>query len=394
MSIWHGIRSLPLAALLTVAVPLAVQAQQGGQSQPASNQPGQPAGNQPAGAEGPEVPKELIDKLLGGAPGAMTDATKFLVSGERRPEDVARRATALISQIGARRAGVGTETLLRVIDRVASDAIGMVAGSQIVRLAVDKDYVPRNAVLAWDFGSADTGASRGFEKVRPGDPRIGGADLSALRRPGDDNVLQDGITGVERIEADVPDGDYRIILMTQNLGDSALMANPFGSEIVLNGVSVPVSQPNPTNWVPGSVFSNRGVQAVGSQGGPVGTQGFTTGNLGEFNQTIQRQQGGAIILNARARGGKLIIELKGFQNARSYLTGLVVEPANQPSDLILSREAFQVLTPVEVRLALEENILASAANVLAQVNPAEGDPELVELPEPILDPEENASTSS
>jgi hypothetical protein len=388
MSFWHGVRSLPLVALLSAALPLAAQAQQ--QQQDASPRP---TANQPA-KDGPATPKDLLDALLGGAPGAMTDATKFLISGDRRPEEVARRATALISEIGARRAGVGTDTLLRVIDRIASDAISMVAGSQIVRLAVDKDFVPRNAVVAWDFGSPDAGAARGFEKVRPGDPRIGGAALNALRRPGEDNVLQDGITGVERIEADVPDGDYRIILMTQNLGDSKLMANPFGSELVINGVSVPVAQPNPTNWVPGSVFSNSGAQNVGAQGGPAGLQGISSGDISRFDQDLSRQQGGAIILNAKARGGKLIIELKGFQNASSYLTGLVVEPANQPSNLILSPQAVQVLTPVEVRLALEENILASAASVLAQVNPDEGIPELVDLPDPILDPEENASTSS
>ena len=95
-----------------------------------------------------------------------------------------------------------------------------------------------------------------------------------------------------------------------------------------------------------------------------------------------------------ARGGKLIIELKGFNNSRSYLTGLMVEPAEETSDLVLSREAADTLVPPQLRLALEENILAAAADVLSDIDPAQGDPELVELPEPILDPEELASTSS
>ena len=119
------------------------------------------------------------------------------------------------------------------------------------------------------------------------------------------------------------------------------------------------------------------------------------GDLSKYDQSMfRRQQGGAIVLTATARGGKLIIELKGFRGSRSYLTGLMVEPAAATSDLVLSREAADALAPVELRLALEENILASAASVLADIDPADGDPELVELPEPILDPEENASASS
>ena len=141
------------------------------------------------------------------------------------------------------------------------------------------------------------------------------------------------------------------------------------------------------------MLSNRGVQNVSAPatGGP---GGFISGDLDNFDQGMfERQQGGAIIINATARNGKLIIELTGFNNARSYLTGLMVEPATETSDLVLSREAMQVVTPVEMRLALEEEILSSAARVLADLTPAEGDPELVELPEPILDPEEFASTS-
>jgi hypothetical protein len=340
------------------------------------------------------VSPEIVARVLEGDTEAFAQLRSYLVGdGAQQPEEITRRATALISQIGAQRGVVGTDALLQIIDQVATSAINLVAGSQIVRIGIDRDFVPTKAVLAWDFGPPDGEVSPGFERVQPGDGRISGAALDGLRRPAESDLLNDGLVGVERIEADVPDGEYRIILMTQNLGDQQLMERPFGSEIVVNGSALSINDPSPDNWLQNAVLSNRGVQNVSAPatGGP---GGFIAGDLDNFDQGMfERQQGGAIIINATARNGKLIIELKGFNNARSYLTGLMVEPATETSDLVLSREAMQAVTPVEMRLALEEEILSSAARVLAELNPAEGDPELVELPEPILDPEELASAS-
>lgn len=343
------------------------------------------------------VPTEVIEQALAGDSEALAALTKYLRgSGSKNPEQITQRATALITQIGREKGGASTETLLSVIDQIASSAINLVSGSQIVRIGVDEDFVPGRALVAWDFGPADGPVAPGFERVLPNDERIGGVDLDGLRRPADNQLLNDGIVGVERIEANVPDGEYRIILMTQNLGDRQLMSNPFGSEIVVNGNALTVNQPSADDWVKDAVLSNRGVQNISNPLPPGGAaNGFIAGNLDNFNPAaVQQQQGGAIILNAVARGGKLIIELKGFNNARSYLTGLMVEPAETTSDLVLSREAAETLVPPQLRLALEENILAAAADVLADIDPAQGDPELVELPEPILDPEEIASTSS
>lgn len=352
------------------------------------------------------VPSELVEKALAGDKEALVALKLFLRgTGSKSPEEITRRATALIGQIGREKKDTSTEALLRLIDQVASSAIDLVSGSQVVRIGVDKDFVPSNALIAWDFGPPDGTVAPGFERVLPNDGRIGGGALDGLRRPADNNLLNDGISGVERIEADVPDGEYRIILMTQNLGDRSLMSNPFGNEVVVNGSALNVSRPSPEDWAHDAILSNRGVQNIkaqaaaagdpGAQGGG-GAKGFISGDLDNADPGLfQRQQGGAIIITAIARGGKLIIELRGFTGgARSYLTGLMVEPIEQTSDLVLSREAVEALAPPELRLALEENILAAAADVLSQLDPAQGDPELVELPEPILDPKELASTSS
>ncbi|MGB0630970.1 MAG: hypothetical protein ACPGRZ_09765 [Alphaproteobacteria bacterium] len=333
----------------------------------------------------------MFDRVMAGDQSALAEVRAFLAAGGE--EDIVVRAKALIAQVGARKSELGTDSLLQVIDRLASEAINMVSGSQMIRMGIDRNYVPTKAVLALDFGPLDGDVAPGFERVPPGDPRIGGVDIDGLRRPSESPLLNDGITGIQRIEVNLPDGEYRVILMTQDLGDRSLIANPFGTEIAVNGVGQSIGQPSPDFWVPGGLLTNNGASSLLSQAS-AGPGDFLTGVLAPQDAgAIQRQQGGALIINAVVRNGKLIVELDGFQNAQSYLTGLIVEPVAETSELVLSEEASRTLRAPELRLALEEEILAAAAEVLADIDPAEGDPELVELPEPILDPEELASTS-
>ncbi|CAN0545000.1 unnamed protein product, partial [Laminaria digitata] len=287
----------------------------------------------PADTESADVvSSDLIKRALAGDDEALAALQAYLRGTDAKsPQAVAQRATALIAQIGREKDDSSTEALLGVIDRIASSAINLVSGSQIVRLGVDTDFVPTRALIAWDFGPPDGPIAPGFERILPNDERIGGADLDGLRRPADSELLNDGIAGVERIEADLPDGEYRIIMMTQNLGDDKLMGNPFGNQIVVNGSALSVGQPSPDDWVRDAVFSNRGLQNTSGQvaQGP-GANGFVSRDLGEFDPALfQRQQGGAIVVQAVARGGKLIIELRGFPSGRSYLTGLIVEPVSE-----------------------------------------------------------------
>lgn len=370
-------------------------------AQNAGTSPGAtPAGaGKKAAAPALEIPEALLQKIIAGDPEALKAIRDFLVGTDRRPEAITRRATQLITQLGKMKTDAkSAAALLKVVDHVASSAINMVSGAQIIRIGIDKNYVPSKAVLAWSFGTPDSKAPAGFDKVLPGDPRIAGAKLDALRRPSDNDLLNGGISGIERIETNMPDGKYRIILLTQNLGDRKMMSNPFGSEVVVNGSALPVNQPDDDEWVNNAVLTNRGTGVLDAStgGGAAGatTDGFLSGNLSANDNALsQSQQGGAIIVPVTVRNGKLVVELKGLGNARSYLTGMMVEPAKDTSDLVMSHEALSTVAPPEMRLALEENILTAAANVLANLAPAAGNPALVDLPAPILNPQENASVS-
>ena len=74
------------------------------------------------------VPSELIDRALAGDNDALAVLQAFLRGTDgKSPEAIARRATALIAQIGREKKDASTNSLLRVIDQIASNAINLVS---------------------------------------------------------------------------------------------------------------------------------------------------------------------------------------------------------------------------------------------------------------------------
>ena len=136
------------------------------------------------------VASELIERALAGDNDALGALQEYLSGSDgKSPEAVAQRASALIAQIGRQKQDASTNSLLSVIDQIASNAINLVSGAQIVRIGVDNEFVPTRALIAWDFGPADGAIAPGFERILPNDGRIGGAALDGLRRPSDSEML-------------------------------------------------------------------------------------------------------------------------------------------------------------------------------------------------------------
>lgn len=359
-------RGLAMSVALSACLPLAVSAQTAGTS--AQN----------------DLSDSLVTYVLSGNQGQAL-INQYLTSGNISPSELARRATSLIDALGRRRADFDPQQLLTAVDRVSHLAARALSSAKITRLGVSDDYRPTRAVAALDFGPADGAVMDGFERVTPNDPRVSGDDLQGLRRPETNSLLSDGLGGVEIISLDVPNGEYRIVLMTQNLGDARYSTTPFGREIKVNGVPVLIEGNDPSRWTPGSTLSSGNV--IQTSSGASQSEGYRSGVLSsDSDALIARQEGGAIIIEGRALAGKLNIQIQGYSNTKSYLTGLVVEPLNELSDITLSNEARQAIVPVAARVALETQILAKAAEV------TEGIPR-PDLPEPSFESNEVATAN-
>jgi hypothetical protein len=131
---------------------------------------------------------------------------------------------------GGSKKALNPSDLFQVVSRVSTLTTCALTKTSITRLAVASDYKPRNTMIALDFEPADGKVMDGFTRVVPGDLRV-----SALRWPEDSDLLADGLSSVKTISIDVPVGTYRIILMTQDLGDSYFNA-PLGRQIRINKI--------------------------------------------------------------------------------------------------------------------------------------------------------------
>ena len=332
---------------------------------------GQPAQTRNTPAAEP-IPDDVFVSALAGRQG-LNALAAYLGVGTAPPEEVARRASALIRAIGQRRSTLAGDQVLGAVDRVSRVASRSISQASVVQLAIDNNFRPTNATVALDFGPQDGDVMPGFERVVAGDSRISGDGINALRRPEENSLLSDGLAGISKIEVTVPNGRYRIILMTQNLNDRALSRYAFGQVVLINGVPIQIGQSDPETWLPDAMLSNPEITQV--SGGPGGAGGSLSGTLqGRASALFLRQQGGAIILEGVATGGKLTIELRGFGGAKSYMTGLIVEPLEQVSSILLSETARRSVVPTDVRVALESQILEAAASAVEGIVPAEGNP--------------------
>lgn len=315
-------------------------------------------------------PADILKSALSGKKG-MPALDRYLRGDGVSPVIVARRAAALIRALGKERDNLRPQDLLSAVDTITHVAARSLSYAAVMRLAIADDYQPKGAILAWDFGPHGGTVMAGFEHVAPKDSRLSGSGIAALRGTAENALLGDGIAGLRKIKLDLPDGDYRIILMTQNFGVPNLVRNPFGEEIRINSVPLIVMRHGPPTWLSYALLTGSHTPQAHNHLRRV--RGYLSGDVRQdIHGLLNRQQGGAIVVEGTARRGKISIEMTGFDQTQSYLTGLIVERLDEPSSLLLSDRALQSVMPNELRLALETEILLVAAEIVQGIAPAAG----------------------
>jgi len=341
----------------------------------------------------PAPPPEAVAGALNGGPGVAALTAYF--ESWSAPQDVVARAAMMIEAIKARSRTESPEKLLAALDRINGAATNALDISRVLRLSVEPDFVPQRAVTALDFGFREMPVAPGFESVVQGDPRLQGS-LASLRQPGEQGLLADGIAGIRRIAIPVSGpGPYRIVLMSRDMGNAELTRAAFGGMVRVNGAPYFVRGADPSQWLNMATLSNRGPALVGASFD--GRSSLVMGRP-DANQLAQGagQQGAALIINGVPVEGQLLIELIGQGN--TFLTALLIEIADQPSNFVLSPEALAQLVPFDLRQALEAELQAFLAAALEQFNPAAGGPQppgppvrLNELNTPVFPSDTSAS---
>ncbi len=243
--------------------------------------------------------EELLTAALAGDASARTALRALFAAAGGDSEAITTLAVELIGALeGDPVAIVDAATL---IADVASEALST---QPIVRVSVEGDFTLPPGAFGWDFGSPDSPTFAGFTKVTQGDRSIVTGASGGIQRPGGDGLLSDGLINVTRIILDVgvPDGIYRLILLTDDQGNQ-IFVNPLGQAITVNGVRTVMSDISPSGWL--------------------GTGA-----------------GGAMVIYAQVVNGRLMIEFDAAENSDILLTGIILEPVDGPSVFSTIEDVF------------------------------------------------------
>lgn len=316
----------------------------------------------PPAAAADAPPSQLADTLIRvlAQPRDEVPVNRFIGAGRLPAADVVRRSRGLLKALRDRRDRVAPEAYLDAVRRIAGLASRALATTPVIGLAVIGSRRPQNAAAALDFGSPGRPVMPGFERVAPGDSRIEG-QVESLRSGNVGPLLSEGLSGISKIKLPLGPGEYRIILISGKSGGGKAGRFPFGRELRVNGVPVRIDGAGDGRWHYDALLL--GGDAASGDADSLPEDGA---------QLFARQQAGALVLEAKTEVNELVVEFTGLDGAPTYLTGLLVERLDGPSNILLSRSAREAIVPLRQRLELEADLLEEAARAVEGIAPALG----------------------
>ncbi|MEX2628326.1 MAG: hypothetical protein WD341_00195 [Tistlia sp.] len=311
---WATTRNLLAASTVALAASAFLGAEAGAQGLPAADQPAAQVeeGVDPqvqaliAEAERTRpVPAELIDALAMGLGDADQLIRSFISDGNPTPQEVAVRAIALSLAVG-RDPRLGDPDRLFALNQSIGDGMSKSLGApRILNVEVEAGFVPPEGTLAWDLGGLTTPVAEGFQQLTPYSLEVGGLNLGEQDGVGGGAVLEDVIQNLESLSLEVPNGQYRVVLLTAEdiaAGSSA----PFGESFTINGVEYFLGNSGVGDW-------------------------FDTAYLRAADGSAAALSYSAAGLSVTVEVGNGRLDLRFAGGSGSMLSGIVLEPIALPS---------------------------------------------------------------
>jgi hypothetical protein len=348
------------------------------------------ATNSPAGASADKdkgkknaVPEDVIKGLVAGTPEGLEKVKKYLAGEKFDTQATTDRAIALVTAVRNTPDGQDPQKLLALSQKVTDQAKSLFQGSTITKVTVDKNFHPLAGDKAWKFGPRDADPPSGFEMVTVDDRRLKGVDMKGIHRPGTDPLMETGIEGVRNFQDALPNGQWRVIMITDDLGQPETAKAPFGSQVEVNNTHVALAEEDPTHWLERSYLTNKDLKPGGGGGGAGGTAeganglGVTTGVVA--HQAAPPGGGGSLAKGdvGSTSAGALTLQTSvneqhlgvGWLPPKSggqetYIVAIIAEPADRPP----------LLTPATSTLDMEGKIFNQAVNLTQP--PKSGEPVL------------------
>jgi hypothetical protein len=169
----------------------------------------------------------------------------YFASNGRDAEGVAKMAADMIRELSDQ-----PDVLVDAAERIADAATDALNAQYVTRFEEDEDFNLPEAAIGFDFATPDSKQISGYERITPSDERVeSDGEMSGLRRPTDKPVVAHGIVGIKKFTTDMPNGVYRVTLITDDLGDWSKIPRPFGNRVRVNDKIVRVLTKDPSDWI-------------------------------------------------------------------------------------------------------------------------------------------------
>jgi len=188
--------------------------------------------------------EQAIEMATGGSDADIELLSDYFASNGRDAEGVAKMASDMIRELA------GSEHLVDAAERIADAATDALNAQYITRFEDDEDFSLPEAAIGFDFATPDSKQISGYERATPNDDRLEtDTVMSGLRRPTDKPVVAHGIVGVKKFSTEMPNGIYRVTLITDDLGDWTKTPRPFGNRIRVNDKIARVLTKDLRDWI-------------------------------------------------------------------------------------------------------------------------------------------------
>ncbi len=218
-----------------------------------------------------------------------------------------------------------------VLNEIALISKGSVCAAHIIDSVCVRRFNVPNGAQAFDFGPVGQPVYPGMRAVSPGDPRITGNNITGVRYNDAYPASGDSIIGISSFKTSMPQGRYRVVLVSGKRPLAQALTTPFGRTIQANGRSIEVTAAGPDRWLPRGALANGAPEQV-----------FSPSN-------VLPGSAPAVVFDVDHAGGDL--QLTFPQTAE--IGALLIEPAGQTSGFVLDSTA-QSQGPVSNRSCLEQ----------------------------------------
>ena len=189
--------------------------------------------------------EQALEIATGGSEADIEILSDYFASNGRDAEGVAKMAADMIRELSG-----DPDILADAAERIADAATDALNAQYVTRFEEDEDFSLPEGAIGFDFATPDSKQVSGYERGTPSDDRIESeGKLSGLRRPTDKPVVAHGIVGVKKFSTEMPNGVYRVTLVTDDLGDWAKFPRPFGNRVRVNDKTVRVLTKDPSDWI-------------------------------------------------------------------------------------------------------------------------------------------------